>query len=168
MIDQLTIRQVTKADQPALKTILDETGLFPAALLDPMIAPYFASEGAQSVADPALSGRPIWLTVVAEGAPIALSYCDSEAMTDRAWNLLAIGVRPSWQSQGVGEAMVAHVETLLRDRGARLLLVETSGLDEFDGARAFYRRCGFEQEARIRDFYADGEDKIVFVKPLAR
>ena len=45
-------------------------------------------------------------------------------------------------------------------------LVETSGLPEFERARAFYRKCGYEEEARIREFYNAGEDKIVFRKAL--
>jgi ribosomal protein S18 acetylase RimI-like enzyme len=47
------------------------------------------------------------------------------------------------------------------------LLVETSSLAEQDGARAFYRRQGFVEEARIRDFYADREDKVVSCRRLA-
>jgi ribosomal protein S18 acetylase RimI-like enzyme len=47
-----------------------------------------------------------------------------------------------------------------------VLLVETSGLPAFARARAFYRARGFDEEARIRDFYAAGEDKIVFWKAL--
>lgn len=48
----------------------------------------------------------------------------------------------------------------------RMLIVETSGLPSFSGTRAFYVKCGCEEEGRIRDFYAAGEDKIVFRKVL--
>jgi ribosomal protein S18 acetylase RimI-like enzyme len=51
--------------------------------------------------------------------------------------------------------------------GARMLLVETSGLASFERQRTFYRKCGYNEEARIRDFYQAGEDKIVFRKALA-
>lgn len=52
-------------------------------------------------------------------------------------------------------------------RAGRLLLVETSALPAFEGTRAFYRRLGYEEEARIRGFYAAGEDKVVYRKALA-
>jgi RimJ/RimL family protein N-acetyltransferase len=42
--------------------------------------------------------------------------------------------------------------------------VETSGLPEFEATRRFYERNGYVREARIRDFYRKGEDKIVFWK----
>jgi ribosomal protein S18 acetylase RimI-like enzyme len=56
---------------------------------------------------------------------------------------------------------------MLAARGVRLLLVETSGLPAFEGTRGFYRARGYAEEARIRDFYQAGEDKIVFRKLLA-
>jgi hypothetical protein len=47
------------------------------------------------------------------------------------------------------------------------LLVETSGSEDFAGTRAFYNSIGYTQEARIRDFYQGGDDKIVFRKDLS-
>lgn len=52
-------------------------------------------------------------------------------------------------------------------RGERILLVETSSLPMFERMRAFNRKCGYNEEARIRDFYQAGEDKLVFRKALA-
>lgn len=73
-------------------------------------------------------------------------------------------MRPADQRRGVGTALIGHVERELAAGGQRLLLVETSGLPAYARARAFYARCGYDQEARIRDFYAD--DKVVFRKAL--
>lgn len=58
-----------------------------------------------------------------------------------------------------------HVEETLKARGGRMLLVET--LASFERTRAFYAKCGYEEEARIRDFYTEGADKIVFRKVLS-
>ena len=52
------------------------------------------------------------------------------------------------------------------ERGGRLLPVETSGGEEFEYVRAFYRKSGYDEEARIREFYKAGDDKIVFRKAL--
>ena len=48
----------------------------------------------------------------------------------------------------------------------RFLLVETSGLPEFEDTRRFYRTRGYGEEARIRDFYTSGEDKVIFRRAL--
>ena len=67
-----------------------------------------------------------------------------------------------------GGALVDHIEEELSRGRARLLLVETSGLMDFEAARAFYSRHGFALEARISDYYASGEDKLIYVKKLSR
>ena len=87
-------------------------------------------------------------------------------MTDGTWNLLFIAVRPNLRGQGHGTALVHHIEQLLTGRGERILLVETSGTAELGRTRAFYRKYGFNEEARIRDYYRAGDDKIIFRKDL--
>jgi ribosomal protein S18 acetylase RimI-like enzyme len=62
--------------------------------------------------------------------------------------------------------MLQYVEKMLTEKGERVLLVETSGTDDFEYVREFYRKSGYEEEARIREFYAAGVDKIVFRKKL--
>jgi hypothetical protein len=52
-------------------------------------------------------------------------------------------------------------------RGGRMLIVETSGSPDFERTRKFYIQCGYEEEARIRDFYATDDDKVVFRKVLS-
>ena len=81
--------------------------------------------------------------------------------------LLLVAVHPGRQGKGIGAALIAAVEQAIAARGARILLVETSGLPDFARTRAFYPRCGFAEEARIRDFYRAGEDKVVFRKVIA-
>ncbi len=141
---------------PMLKSVIDGTGLFPSYMLDGMLASYLRGEG----------GDEIWLTDDDSG-PVALAYCAPERMTLGTWNLYLIAVHPDRQGQGRGTALLLHVEQVLAERGERVLLVETSGLPAFERTRAFYRRCGYDVEARIRDFYQAGEDKIIFRKALA-
>ena len=143
------------ADVPAIKDVIDATGLFPSAMLDAMMAEYFSNAASDDC----------WLTAD-DGGPVAVVYCAPERMTDGTWNVLLIAVHPDRQGQGIGEALMTAVETMLAARGQRVLLVETSGLPEFERTRAFYRRLGYEQEARIRDFYQAAEDKIIFRKAL--
>ena len=156
-----TIRPVSPPDMPALKMVIQANDLFPAEMLDEMMADYFANP----------DEHDFWLTSEghdsgADSRPVAIAYCAPERMTQGTWNLYLIAVHPDFQGQGRGAAMVRHVEHRLVERGARVLLVETSGLTEYEGTRAFYRRCGFEEEARIREFYQAGEDKVVFRKSL--
>ncbi len=67
---------------------------------------------------------------------------------------------------GSGGKLVAHVEAVLQEKGERVLIIETSGVPSFEPTRAFYRNHGYTEEARIREFYGPGDDKIVFWKAL--
>ena len=87
-------------------------------------------------------------------------------MAEGVWNLYMLAVHPDHQRQGRGTVLVQHVEQALTAKSARLLLVETSGAKSFERIRAFYRALGFTEEARIRDFYKAGDDKIIFRKAL--
>jgi len=141
---------------PALKAIIDAVGLFPSEMLDDMMAAYFMAQS---------ECTDFWLTDD-DGSLITIAYCAPERMTSGTWNLYLIAVDPRHQSKGRGAAMMAYVENALSKRGERVLLVETSALPEFERTRSFYRRIGYNEEARIRDFYKAGEDKVIFRKAL--
>jgi ribosomal protein S18 acetylase RimI-like enzyme len=149
------IRPIAADDVAALKSVIEATGLFPSDMLDSMIAPYLLGNEAGE----------IWLTYIGD-APEALVYCAPERMTDGAWNMLLIAVDPAVQGRGRGSALTDRVEAELTGQGARVLIVETSGLPEFQATRQFYLGKGYVEEARIRDFYQKGEDKVVFWKAL--
>ncbi|WP_058241796.1 GNAT family N-acetyltransferase [Thalassovita autumnalis] len=81
-------------------------------------------------------------------------------------DFLALAVHPIHQGKSAGAALVAAAEQRLQDAGARLLIVDTSGTADFAATRHFYRQNGYEEEGRIRDFWAAGDDKVIFRKPL--
>ncbi|CAA9509904.1 MAG: hypothetical protein AVDCRST_MAG30-2418 [uncultured Solirubrobacteraceae bacterium] len=149
------IRDMMESDLPALEAVVDATELFPGELLDGMASGYFSGDAAGEA----------WLTLEDDG-PVALAYYVPERMTDGTWNVLAIAVHPASQGRGHGSALMRHIEETLAARGQRVLLVETSGVPAFERTRAFYRGLDYDEEARIRDFYAAGDDKVIFRKAL--
>ncbi|HEX7940154.1 MAG TPA: GNAT family N-acetyltransferase [Gemmatimonadaceae bacterium] len=86
--------------------------------------------------------------------------------TDGTFDLYWLAVDPAAQGQGVGRSIVRDVERQLRERGARMLLVETSSRPDYSKTRAFYARCGYTEAARIRDFYAPADDRIMLTTRL--
>ncbi|KYC41762.1 acetyltransferase [Scytonema hofmannii PCC 7110] len=95
---------------------------------------------------------------------VGVAYCELERMTEQTWNLQLIAIRSDYQGQGRGGKLLCYVEEILKAQGGRMLLVET--LASLDRTRSFYAKCGYEEEACIRDFYTTGADKIVFRKVL--
>jgi len=151
-----TIRKVKLEDISALKEVLDSSELFPSEMLDDMIADYFNKADSED----------IWFTTIQERKPISIGYCAPERMTEGTYNLYAIAVRKELQGQGVGAGMMRYIEDQLRESGHRVLLVETSGLPEYALTRKFYDQCNYQREAVVRDFYQEGEDKVIFWKKL--
>ncbi len=81
-------------------------------------------------------------------------------------NLLFIGVDPVARRLGLGNALLAVFEESALAAESRLAIIETASDALFAPAWAMYRGAGYECEARVRDFYDDGLDKLVFRKRL--
>jgi ribosomal protein S18 acetylase RimI-like enzyme len=86
--------------------------------------------------------------------------------TEGTFDLYWLAVDAAAQGKGIGKTLVREVERGLRDRGARMLLVETSSRPDYSSTRAFYARCGYTEAARIRDFYAPADDRIMLTTRL--
>ncbi len=151
----MKIRPVDASDLDALKEVIAANDLFPPDMLDGMTAAYLGGEASDE----------IWLAV-ADPEPVALAFARPEMMTEGTWNLLLIAVHPDRHGEGMGQKFMTHVEDVVRARQGRILIVETSGVPEFERTRTFYERLGYDREARIREFYAPGDDKVVFRKAL--
>jgi ribosomal protein S18 acetylase RimI-like enzyme len=87
-------------------------------------------------------------------------------MTDRTWSLYWIVVDPTRHARGLGTNLLQNTEETIRKLGGRILLIETSALPHYEPTRRFYLKHGYDQEARIRDYYSEGDDLIMFRKKL--
>ena len=86
--------------------------------------------------------------------------------TEGPFDLYWLAVDAAAQGKGIGTTLVRAVERELRDRGARMLLVETSSRPDYSNTRSFYARCGYSEAARIKDFYAPADDRIMLTTRL--
>jgi len=151
----MTVRPAQASDIEALAAVLEGTELFPPEMLPQMMAGFLSGEGEE-----------LWLTIMRDDLPVGFCYAMPEALTEGTWNMLALAVLPDCQGEGCGKKMVRHLEATLKSQGCRILIVDTSGTDAFAGTRAFYEAAGYLEEARIRDYWAPGDDKVIFRKAL--
>ncbi|MGB3639322.1 MAG: GNAT family N-acetyltransferase [Rivularia sp. (in: cyanobacteria)] len=154
-----TIRPAKLDDTNTIMNLAEAIGMFEGEeleVLGGMLAGYF--EGS-------LGEGHSWVVCDDDGA-VGVAYFAPEQYASGVYNLYFIAVHPKHQGKGYGSAIVNHVEKTLTEKAERLLLVETSGLPNFELTRKFYRKQGYEEEARIREFYKAGDDKIIFRKAL--
>jgi GNAT superfamily N-acetyltransferase len=88
------------------------------------------------------------------------------ALTDRTYDLYWIAVSPDIRRGGVGRGLLAASEEAVRKLGGRLLVLETSGLPNYEPTHKFYLANGYTLEATLKDFYRDGDDLVIFTKHL--
>jgi ribosomal protein S18 acetylase RimI-like enzyme len=151
----MNVRPTTRDDITALQSILDATELFPSDMLPEMIEAFFAK-----------TDGSIWLASEDDGGVTGFCFAMPEELAEGTWNMIALAIAPPDQGRGCGAALTSHLEDVLRATGQRILIVDTSSGETYQGARRLYLKCGFTEEARIRDYWANGDDKITFWKSL--
>ncbi|MEO1398769.1 MAG: GNAT family N-acetyltransferase [Pseudomonadota bacterium] len=149
------ITPTTAEDTPAIQSIVDQTGLFPADLVPDLLDPFLTEQTTE-----------FWRTARIGQEIVGFAYIVPEMLAEGTWTLTAIAIALAHQRSGTGSVLLNAVENHLRTLHQRILLVDTSSTEDFEMARGFYIRNGYNEEARIRDFWAEGDDKVVFRKAL--
>ena len=82
------------------------------------------------------------------------------------WDLYWIAVHPSSQGTGAGRGLLDRAEAHMRSAAARLCVIETSSREDYSATRGFYNACGYREVARVPGYYADGDDRVTYIKSL--
>jgi ribosomal protein S18 acetylase RimI-like enzyme len=152
------LRPVTPQDSPRLVELAADTGFFrPMEIetLDELLADFHRSYHEDDH----------YCVAAVEGETVlGFIYYARNEMTDRSWYIYWIAVDRAQQGKGLGKELLRHAEDAIRKLNGRLLLIETSGLPFYEPTRRFYQRHDYEVAAVVGDFYADGDDMVVFRK----
>jgi D-alanine-D-alanine ligase len=82
------------------------------------------------------------------------------------YDLYWMAVEPALQGSGIGSALLGEMEHCLAGL-ARLIIIETTGRPDYAATRAFYQARGYDPVSTIPDFYAPGDDQVVYVKNVS-
>ncbi|MCK5237026.1 MAG: GNAT family N-acetyltransferase [Deltaproteobacteria bacterium] len=88
------------------------------------------------------------------------------SLSSGVYDIYWIVVSPVKMMKGVGRSLVSEVERKASAVGIREIIIETSSLDSYKGSREFYGKLGFIEEARVKDFFKVGDDKVFFIKNI--
>ncbi len=149
------LRHLTAADRGRIEEVSRAVGVFredeiPVAL---------------EVFDGAVAGSPDYLALGAEvDGRLAGWICwGPTPCTLGTFDLYWMAVDPAHHGAGIGTALLTAMEQQLPGT-ARLVIVETAGRPDYAPTRAFYQARGYRAVSRIPDFYAPGDDQVVYVK----
>jgi D-alanine-D-alanine ligase len=103
-----------------------------------------------------------------DGRTIGYTCYGPIPLTQSSFDLYWIAVDKAMHGQRVGRLLLERTEELVYEMGGRQLYIETSNRQQYAPTRGFYLRCGYEQAALLNDFYAPGDDKVIYAKQLKR
>ncbi len=151
---------VRSDDRESVRRIVGSTGVFSPVEIDV----------AEELVDDRLECGPQsdYHFVIAEHEGRAVGYtCYGQiALTAASFDLYWIAVDKSFHGRKVGRALLEKTEEMIRQAGGRQVYIETSNRHQYAPTRGFYLRCGYRQAALLTDFYAPGDDKVIYVKEL--
>ena len=153
------VRQVKAGDRAAIVALLRATPEF-----EPEELPVAEEVLDGSLENPAEDYR----TLVAEQDGVFAGYiCFGQtALTRSAWDIYWMAVDRSYRGRGIGGKLLSFSEKHIKTCGGTLILIETSSKPNYRLTRRFYRKMGYKQVGRIKDFYAPGDHRITFEKRL--
>lgn len=155
----ILVRPLAPGDRVQVRAMTDATGLFRAEEVEVAVEVFDGAMASSSDLGYAAAGAEV------AGQLVGWVAWGATPGTEGTYHCYWIVVEPTRQGEGIGSALLDEMERRLAGR-ARLIVVETSGRHDYGSTRAFYTRRGYEAIARIPEFYAPGDDQVVFVKNL--
>jgi ribosomal protein S18 acetylase RimI-like enzyme len=86
--------------------------------------------------------------------------------TSGSYDLYWIAIDQQLRGTGLGKDLMKRTEKIIYDLGGKRIYVETSSRHQYQPTHGFYESCGYRKEAVLKDFYMEGDSKIIYVKTL--
>mgnify|MGYP001072947026 CR=1 FL=1 len=157
----VTVRDLHRTDRPALAGLVASVELFsPAeqAVAMEVLDAYFDHPGRDYHGQGAFTPR---------GTLLGYACYGPTPCTEGTWDLYWIAVSGEARGRGVGTLLMEEMHRRLVTQRARLVLIETSSRADYAPTRGFYERHGYRVVARVPDFYAQGDDRMIFARALS-
>jgi D-alanine-D-alanine ligase len=164
----LRLRDLTTTDQDRVLEITRATSVFREEELG--IAAEVCRDAVASPGLPGAAGeeRPYYALGAEVDGELAGWICWGRTpCTEGTWDLYWLAVHPAAHGGGIGTALVEEMERRLRGT-ASLITIDTSGRPDYAPTRGFYEARGYQPVARVPDFYAPGDDQVIFTKRLTQ
>lgn len=149
-------KNVTYADLPHLRSILESSGYFYDFEVE------VALELVEEYLETGESSGYQLIIAEQDGIPVGYSCYGEIACTKGSYDLYWIAVHEKTRGKGLGKKLMAQTSQDIRIKGGRCIYIETSSRDKYVPTQKFYDNCGCKLVARIADFYDLGDDKMMY------
>lgn len=86
------------------------------------------------------------------------------SLSQNSYDLYWIAVAKDTQGSGIGTQLLEFMYKDIAKRKGHMVIAETSSMPHYEATRKFYDKKGYILEARIKDYYKKGDDKLYYVK----
>ncbi len=155
------VRRIERGDREAIRALVAGTGAFKPHEVD--VAMELVDV---ALANPTQDDYHPYVIAEDDGTVVAYACFGKNPMTRFTFDLYWIATRKDRMGKGYGRKMVAFVLDQVRARGGRLLVIETSAKESYGDTRAFYDKIGCALAAQIKDYYDEGDDKLIYLLPV--
>ena len=157
----MTLRPLFEKDRARLLSLLIRTRAFTSAEID------VAMELIDIVLKDPIQ-KDYQVDCIVDDQDLVIGYiCHGPTpMAQGTFDLYWIAVDPDFQEQGVGSKLLGFLEEGVKARGGRMILADTSTVPHYEKTKKFYVKNGFQEVAKIPDYYHPGNDRITFCRRL--
>ena len=150
----------TPQDIPDVRWLVSATGFFNDAEVE------VAAELVEERLSKGTASGYEFVFVELEGRLAGYSCYGPIPCTASSFDLYWIAVHPDFQKRGLGKVIFNQTERLIREAGGTRMYVDTSQRPQYHDTHVFYERCGLKVVTVLEDFYAPGENKVIYAKSL--
>ena len=97
------------------------------------------------------------------GKPVSYTCYGQIGGTEAGYDLYWIITHNDYRGQGIGKIIIEETHRIIQELGGKYVIAETSGLEKYAPTRKFYLNLGYKLEAEIRDYYKEGDTKLIYI-----
>jgi ribosomal protein S18 acetylase RimI-like enzyme len=156
----LSIRKdIHSEDAGKIRGILSGTGFFDEAPDEIDVA----MELVHSAIDDGNDAENYRILIAEDGSEVVGYICYAHVpCTLSTYEMYWICVDKRTQGKGVGRALVDEALGEVRGLGGVKIILYTAGREQYLPTQRFYASCGFALEARLKNYYAPGDDCLIY------
>lgn len=108
-----------------------------------------------------------YLTAMTDGRPVGMTGYKPDAwgVPDIGW-LVWLYIDPKYKRRGIASRLFEAAQSLMKQAGVRKAYLDVGNADRQRDAIGFHEQDGFVCEGVLKDYWASGEDFLVYGKNL--